>query len=124
VTARRRRVLLVDDEPNIRRALQRVLGRENEVVVVEDGQAALEHLRGGARYDVILCDVMMPKMGGVELYDHLRAEDPEQAKRMIFMTGGAFGERSSELVAASDCPLLAKPIDRAALRDAFALVDP
>ena len=52
------------------------------------GHGALA-LLAGERFDLILCDLMMPVMTGVELYEHLRAQDPELARRVVFMTGSA-----------------------------------
>ena len=64
----RGRVLVVDDEPGIRAAVARILGRENDVVTAasgKDGQTLLENDR---RFDLIFCDLMMPKMSGIELH--------------------------------------------------------
>lgn len=121
--ARRRRVLLVDDEAAIRRMLRRMLEPSHDVIDAEHGRAALDQLRGGADVDVVVCDLMMPEMTGMELYAHLAAEHPTVARRVIFMTGGAFTSRSREFIATCDRPMLQKPIDRATLRRAIASVE-
>jgi CheY-like chemotaxis protein len=121
--ARRLRVLLVDDEAAIRRMLRRMLEPAHDVIDAEHGRAALDQLRGGADVDVVVCDLMMPGMTGMELYAHLSAERPTVARRMIFMTGGAFTARSREFIATCDRPMLQKPIDRATLRRAIASVE-
>src|SRR6185295_1309014 len=63
---RRAQILVVDDEPMISSAVRRILGREHDVVAT-DAMGALKAIEGGRRFDVILCDVMMPDMSGVDL---------------------------------------------------------
>ena len=116
------RVLLVDDEAIIRRALRRLLEPQHEVVLAESGESALASMRSGEHYDVILCDLMMPDMTGMELYERLIAEQSPYAERMIFMTGGACSKRSRDFL--EDCarPVIEKPIERTALLHALASV--
>jgi PAS domain S-box-containing protein len=83
------RVLVVDDEPKIRRAIVRIC-KGYDTVEVESGEQAREVLSGGQRFDVILCDMMMPRVSGMDLHRWLVDFDPELAKRVVFMTGGAF----------------------------------
>jgi PAS domain S-box-containing protein len=119
----RRRVLLVDDEAPIRRALHRMLERAHDVFVADSGESALaELLANGQRYDVILCDLMMPHMSGMQVYDRLAGEYAELTRRFIFMTGGAFSKRSSEFLAECDRPVLDKPFDMDTLSRAVAQV--
>ena len=118
----RRRVLLVDDEAPVRQSLRRMLASAHDVVVADDGASALATLRSGLHVDVVVCDLMMPQMTGMELYAHLVEERPELARRTIFMTGGAFTADARAFLAACDRPLLEKPIDRATLRRAIASV--
>lgn len=86
----RARVLLVDDEKAIGMAVQRALSQHHEVVFVTSAKEALAHLGAGERFDVILCDFMMPEMTGMELHEHLVQNNPEHARRVVFLTGGAF----------------------------------
>ena len=113
---RRARVLVVDDEPMMARAVQRLLGSEHDVEVTADPLGAVERVRAGARFDVILCDLMMPNMTGMEVYDAVVGIDPDQARRMVFMTGGAFTPRAAAFLEKVDNQHLEKPLDRAALR--------
>ena len=83
-------LLVIDDEPMILGALRRSLSAEYNVTCVGDGRKALDRLRAGERYDVILCDLMMPEMTGMDLYAELEQLAPDQAARMVFVTGGAF----------------------------------
>ncbi|HEY0990722.1 MAG TPA: response regulator [Kofleriaceae bacterium] len=88
--ARRGRVLLVDDDHLIAVAVRRALGAEHDVTAVLRAQNALDRIAAGERYDVILCDVMMPSMTGIEFHQRLSRERPEQAEHIVFLTGGAF----------------------------------
>jgi C4-dicarboxylate-specific signal transduction histidine kinase/ligand-binding sensor domain-containing protein/ActR/RegA family two-component response regulator len=86
----RLRVLVVDDEPRVAEMLQRVLRRDHEVVAVACGRDALEQVQAGVWFDAIVTDVMMPNMTGLELLDELVQIAPEQAKRLILLSGGVF----------------------------------
>lgn len=91
VPARRRgSILVVDDEPMIAKAVQRILSPEHEVIAIESADEALRRIDTGERFDVILCDLMMPQMTGMDLHAELSQVAQEQASRMIFLTGGAF----------------------------------
>jgi len=86
----RLRVLVVDDEPRVAEMLQRVLRRDHEVVAVSCGKDALDQVKAGGWFDAIVTDVMMPNMTGLELLDELVQIAPEQAKRLILLSGGVF----------------------------------
>jgi CheY-like chemotaxis protein len=91
----RGRILVVDDNDLVSRSIQRML-RGQEVVVAGDGRAALDRLQAGERFDLILSDVVMPRMGGIELYEALLARDPDQARRLVFMSGGTLTARADD----------------------------
>jgi PAS domain S-box-containing protein len=110
----RRRVLIVDDEVSIARALKRVLSGY-EIVVAADGHAALKLLEGGAQFDVVLCDLMMPGLSGEALHDEARRLNGGLAKRFVFMTGGALMPANAEFLKSSRCPVLLKPFDPSAV---------
>ncbi|MES1187830.1 MAG: PAS domain S-box protein [Myxococcales bacterium] len=88
-TPRRGRILVVEDEPVVARLLQRVLSVEHDVDVAADGGDALEGLSQRQDYDAVLCDVMMPRMNGMELFERVLRKYPQLAERFVFMTGGA-----------------------------------
>lgn len=88
------RVLIVDDEAAIARILHRVLKKHFEVVVRHDGQSALELVESGERFDAILCDMLMPGLSGMDFFDWLTEHAPDQARRLLFTTGGAFSDRA------------------------------
>ncbi len=119
-----RKILLVDDDARVRKALCRMLEPKHEVVVVDSGHAALEHILGGETFDVILCDLLMPRMTGMELYDRLREIFPVAADRMVFMTGGASSERATRFVQSTSHIVLDKPVEAAALARALHSIAP
>ena len=101
------RILVVDDEAAIRKLLTRLL-HAHDVEAVESVEA-LRRLREGARFDVIFCDVMMPTLDGVQLYEEIRTLDPEQARRIVFLTGGVVNTRAAAFLASTQNPILEKP---------------
>jgi len=115
----RSRVLVVDDEPMVALALRRLLAREHEVQVAGDGEAALELFRRGERFDHVVCDLMMPVLNGMELHAALLREAPEQAARMVFITGGAFTDAGQAFCETLGARVVAKPIDLEQLRRAM-----
>lgn len=108
------RILIIDDDPVVASALGRLL-RRYRVVTMVDSQEALAHLLGGEIYDVVVCDLMMPLLSGAALHDRLMTARPEQAKRMIFVTGGAFSLETTSFLERVVQPVLAKPVTRADL---------
>ncbi len=97
------------------RTVQRIL-RDHEVVCVEDAQEVVGILDRGEQFDLILCDVTMPLMTGMELYERLLAKHPEAARSIVFLSGGAVNARTAEFLADVRNASLAKPILPAALR--------
>jgi CheY-like chemotaxis protein/anti-sigma regulatory factor (Ser/Thr protein kinase) len=114
--SRRGRILIVDDEEMIIRILTRILAKEHDVVATVDARRALGLCASGERFDLILCDLMMPIMTGMELHSEISRLSPEQAKAMIFVTGGAFTDKTRSFL--SDIPKehIEKPFDAANLR--------
>lgn len=85
----RGRVLVVDDEPALVGIVVRSLGAEHEVVGIVDPREALTRLCAGEAFDVVFCDLTMPFVSGQTLHRAVRAIDPAQADRFVFVTGGA-----------------------------------
>jgi PAS domain S-box-containing protein len=119
--ARATRILLVDDEPRVLEMLGRLL-RSHEVTTASGAREALHRIESGERYDVIVCDLMMPETTGAQLHAALLAAHPAQAKRIVFMTGGAFTTDSRSFVEFTSNPVLQKPVDLEALEAAIAAV--
>ncbi|HEY3356785.1 MAG TPA: response regulator [Polyangia bacterium] len=107
---RRGRILIIDDEEMLCSTMQAIL-RAHEVVTATSAGAALARLTAGERFDIIFCDMMMPDMTGMDLHRRLRETAPEQAERIVFMTGGAFTPRAREFLAEVPNLRLAKPFD-------------
>ena len=93
-TTRRGRVLVIDDEPVIAATLLRILSGAHDVEAFTRADDAVERIRAGERFDAVLCDLMMPGMTGMDAFDAVRAIDEGQSARMVFVSGGAFTERS------------------------------
>jgi PAS domain S-box-containing protein len=117
---RRGRVLVIDDEALIALAIRRMLSDDHDVQTVGRAEDALAKLRAGEQYDVILCDLMMPQVTGMDLHATLSRERPDLVGRMIFMTGGAFTLRARQFLDGVPNPRIEKPFDAQLLR---ALVD-
>jgi signal transduction histidine kinase len=115
-SAHRTRVLAVDDEPHVLRSLQRALGA-HEVIVADSGADALRRLEADPAFDVILCDLMMDDMTGMDLHRRLQARAPELAQRIVFMTGGVFTDGARDFLAGVPNPCIEKPFDLKALRE-------
>ena len=111
----RARVLVIDDEPAILRAFRRVLF-SHDVSIAASGLEALQKLGENAPFDVIFCDVMMPEMSGVEVYQRIRERFPGQEHRLVFMTGGAFAEPAAHFIEETANPKLKKPFTGSSLR--------
>ncbi len=105
------RVLVVDDELPVASMLSRVLGDEHEVRVTTSAREALELLVGGEPFDVVLCDLLMPGMSGMDLHQKLAERRPGLEKCLVFMTGGAFTPRASEFLATVPNRRVEKPFD-------------
>jgi len=114
--ARRGRVLVVDDEPALCQAVARALSPEHEVVSCADGREALERITRGDRFDVILCDLMMPQMTGMDLHAALARSAPDQVERMVLLSGGPCSPAALSFLEAVANPRLAKPFRTEALR--------
>jgi CheY-like chemotaxis protein len=118
---RTRRVLLVDDEGTIRHALRRFFQRQGwEVDEAADGAAALTLLLDAPpehAYDVIISDLRMPGVSGIEMHERLRSARPDLLGRIIFSTGDAVSLEAADFVRRSSCPVLQKPFELATLRE-------
>jgi CheY-like chemotaxis protein len=112
---RRGRVLVVDDEPFVGTVLRRTLA-EHDVTVVDSAAAALSRVSAGERYDVVLSDLIMPAMSGMDLYRELAKQDPALAQRFVFLTGGAFTATARDFLERERVECVEKPFDVEALR--------
>lgn len=118
-TARRLKVLVVDDSQTIRAAAQSVLGSSFEVAMAEDGFAALAKL-STFRPDIIFIDIVMPRLDGYETVSLLRSNAAFNAVPVIMMSsrGGAFDVAKGRLIGCND--YIVKPFEKDALLEVMA----
>ncbi len=114
-------MLIIDDEISVARTLKALLQKEHDVVLATDGNQALAAIEqaGSEGFDVIMCDLMMPGMSGMELYERLRQAHPGLEERMVFMTGGVSMDRAREFLASRINLSFEKPFDFDRLRRAL-----
>jgi CheY-like chemotaxis protein len=112
---RRPRLLLVDDEPALLRALRRQLAGLADVVTIGSGREALELLLRDSSFDLVLCDLMMPDMTGMDLHQRLTQERPDLIERIVWMTGGAFTPQALQFLSQLGRRRLEKPVSFADL---------
>lgn len=113
-------MLVIDDDRRLRAVLERSLSGHYQVEVASDARVALDRILQGRRFDVILCDLDMPTMGGIEFHRCLAERLPEEAARIVFMTGGALGATAEAFLARAANVLLDKPLEPEGV---FALID-
>lgn len=111
---RRRRILVIDDEVLVGAALRRILTRDHDVVLVTRASEALEQLRDGNVFDLILCDLNMPDVSGPDLYAQLAERWPQHAARVVFISGQGDNARTRDLLGGTPC--IDKPFELHELR--------
>jgi signal transduction histidine kinase/ActR/RegA family two-component response regulator len=108
---KRCRLLVVDDDVLVARTLARQLSG-HQVEVVLSGQAALDRLMAAGRgFDLVLCDLMMPDMTGMDVYEAVEERLPSLRDRFVFVSGGGITERSRRFLERHADRVLPKPID-------------
>lgn len=118
-------ILVVDDDEIMLRSMLRLLARHGAEGAL-GGVAALDRLRA-RRFALVICDLRMPDLDGPSLYTTLLGEDPEQAARFVFVTGGAAEDRYEAFLSRVSNPTLEKPFVAEALWDLvkqYELTDP
>jgi signal transduction histidine kinase/CheY-like chemotaxis protein len=109
VTSERRRILVIDDGRPVAAALALEL-EAHDVVVAENGREALEILQRDKGFDMILCDLMMLELSGIDAYEALRLIDPTLLDGMVLMTGGAFTARARQFRASARAGRFPEPV--------------
>ena len=118
--SRRARILVVDDEPSIGNAIAELLS-SHDVTVATGGREARELGSTGA-FDCVLCDVMMPDLGGPELYEAFERDGFGLEQRMVFMTAHAFVPRARAFLMRVPNRCLTKPFGGCGIESAVAAV--
>jgi PAS domain S-box-containing protein len=104
-----RRILLADDEPEIRETLAEILSRDrHRVVTVSSGREALARMMS-EKFDVILTDIRMPDLDGRGLYQEIERRWPERTSSVVFVTGDTLASTSREFAVRSGRPIIEKP---------------
>ncbi len=114
--APRARVLVIDDEPLVSGSLKRALGREHDVIATNDPGQAVASIAAGERYDVILCDIMMPTMTGVEVYERIEKVAQDQALRIVFVSGAVLSGSMRQFLEKVPNLRIGKPFDLQQIR--------
>jgi PAS domain S-box-containing protein len=112
----RGKVLVIDDEPLVLQAIARVLSAMHDVTAVPSGRDAVQLIEAGNEYDIVLCDLMMPGMGGAEVYEWIRETRPHLLTGFVFLSGGATDPKSAELLASMGNASVEKPFSPMKLR--------
>jgi CheY-like chemotaxis protein len=107
---------VIDDEPMIGKAVTRALANQHEVIPIRAAEEALSSIREGQQFDIILCDLLMPQMTGMDFYEELLRDAPAQGSKVIFLTGGAFTPRAHSFLNDVKNPRIEKPFDPFHLR--------
>ncbi|MCS6913888.1 MAG: ATP-binding protein [Myxococcales bacterium] len=102
------KVLVIDDEPELLRALARTLRSTHDVILASSGAEGMEQLRTHRDIDVVLCDVMMPETSGMDLYESV----PHALRdRFIFMSGDTASGAVQAFLGSLRAPHLPKPVE-------------
>ena len=106
-----RRVLLVEDDRRTVESVSELLeGAGYAVTAVSDGQAALDLLASAPdETDVIVADVVMPRLDGLSFFDLLRSQHPGLCARLVWQTAHAMNRTLAEFLARTGQPVVAKP---------------
>lgn len=116
----RRRVLAIDDEALLLKAFQRMLISHHDIETKLGAREALRCFGEDREFDVVLCDLQMPDMSGVELYQAVKQQWPDLAERFIFITGGAFSPEARRFLEDSAIACINKPFQ---LRELLELIE-
>jgi DNA-binding NtrC family response regulator len=103
------RLLIIDDDVKLGAIMARALAPEHEVLVLTSAHLALARIALGERFDLVLCDLMLPGVSGVDFYERLAGIAPELVDRVVFVTGGAYSQRAVEFLERAHIPRIEKP---------------
>ena len=112
---RRGKILIIDDEVIVASTIRRALG-DHDVTSFTDAHDAEALIASGHRFDLILCDLMMPTVTGMDFYEAIIEIAPDQAERIVFITGGAFTSQARAFLDRVPNQRLEKPFELERLR--------
>jgi CheY-like chemotaxis protein len=116
-----RRVLVIDDDPVIARALRRGLKPHDVRTASSASEAEIALLDPEYVPDLVVCDVYLPGANGNVLHERILEKRPDVAERFVFVTGGGLGRVEADYLKGSGRPALVKPID---VKSLHALLEP
>lgn len=111
ISSQRGRLLIIDDEPMLLRAVSSALDEHHDVVVAHGGEEALALLEVDRGFDLIVCDLQMPVLDGVAVYEAMAVKAPERLRSLVFMTGGAVTARVQTFLARTRPRVIEKPLE-------------
>ena len=109
-SSQRPRILIIDDDVELRDTLDQIISDTYETVATGDAREALKMLTAGEKFDVIMCDLMMPNMSGVEFYQMLKLQAPLFCTKVLFLTGGSFTLKTTDFLKQPGIQACEKPI--------------
>jgi signal transduction histidine kinase/CheY-like chemotaxis protein len=122
VSPRGLRILLIEDDSSVVYLVRSALGHENTLVVAADGREALKMLHNQP-FELVLCDLRMPGMGGREFYQQLQFAAPQLIQRLLFISGDTTSAETRDFLQQSGRPLLSKPFTPSDLFTAIAALE-
>ena len=110
------RVLVIDDDTAVAKMIAHILRASHDVVTEISPESALARLLGGEAFDLILCDITMPEMSGIQVYEAIHSIGRHASARFVFMTGGGLSMEEDGYLSQAGVPRLEKPFRPAELR--------
>ena len=106
----RRRILVIDDEPLIVSMIADILKEKHDVVGETNPELGLGRILSDSGFDVVMCDLMMPGMSGMEIYAHVARQRPGLERRFVFVTAGPYTGQAQAFLAGVPNARLVKPL--------------
>lgn len=109
------RILIIDDEENILQVMRQALQREGyEIDTVLDALKGLSIL-SSSEYDLVICDIAMARMNGIEFFREIEERLPGMADRILFMTGGILSPSIQKFIQERRVSIIEKPFNFSSL---------
>jgi DNA-binding response OmpR family regulator len=105
----RGRILVIEDDDKLGRMVGRALAPDHDIEVVTRARDALGRIAAGERFDLVLCDLMLEGVSGIEVYERVGQIAPELVGRIVFMTAGAVTPRAAAFLGRPDIRHIEKP---------------
>jgi two-component system NtrC family sensor kinase len=105
---------VIDDDQPVARVLVAALRPDHDARAIVDGRLALQTLLSDEPFDLAYCDLMMGGLSGMDLYAAVAQQAPDRARKLVFMTGGAFTADAAAFLEARGDAVVYKPFDIAA----------